>query len=91
MAKFDDLNAAVTALTAQVASTETVEGSAIALINGFSAAIAKAVTDALTADNAADQGSIDAAMSAISATTARFAASGSALGNAVTANTPAAP
>jgi len=91
MADFNTLNAAISALTAQVAETETVEASAVALINGFSAEVTKAVTDALTADNAADQGSIDAANQAIATVTARFAAAGSTLGAAVSANTPAAP
>ncbi len=85
------LNAAIATLTSQVAATETVEASASALILGFSSAIAKAVTDALTEDNAADQGSIDAAMQAIADTTTRFQQSAGALGDAVTAGTPAAP
>ena len=44
----------ITALTAQVTATTTVEGSATALLNGFAAAISTAVTAALTADAAAN-------------------------------------
>ena len=64
------LNAAVAALTTQVAKTEGTEASAKALITGFSVAITKAVTDALTADEAATQTSIDAANAAIATVTA---------------------
>lgn len=85
-ADYSSLNQAVTQLTNQVGATEGVESSATALITGFSAQITKAVTDALTADNAADQGSIDAANAAIAAVTERFNASAAALGAAVTAN-----
>lgn len=81
-----NLDAALAALTAQVAETEGVEASAVALINGFAAAVTAAVTAALTADNAATQTSIDAATAAIEATRARFAASEDALGAAVAAN-----
>lgn len=87
-ANFASLDAAVAALTTQVQSTETVEASAVALINGFAVAVTKAVSDALTADNAADETSIAAASAAIEATRARFAASGDALGAAVVAGTP---
>lgn len=89
-ADFAALDAAVSALTTQVQSTETVEASAVALINGFASAVTKAVSDALTADNAADAASISAATAAIEATRARFANSGDALGAAVVANTPSA-
>jgi hypothetical protein len=85
------LNAAIAALTTQVANTETVEASAVALFAGFSAQIQQAVAAALTTDDAADQGSIDAANQAISAVTARFQTSAAALGTAISANTPAAP
>ncbi len=85
------LNAAVAALTTQVAKTEGTEASAKALITGFSVAITKAVTDALTADNAADQASIDAANAAIATVTARFQASADDLGAAVAANNKTPP
>ena len=90
MADLTALNAAVAALTTQVESTETVEGSAETLIAGFAAETTKAVTAALTANDAADQTSIDAANAAIAQVTSRFQASASKLGDAITANTPAA-
>ena len=86
---FTALNNAITALTAQVTATEGVEDSAVALIAGFASAVTKAVSDALTADDAADQGSIAVANQAIADVAARFKASGDKLGAAVTANTPA--
>ncbi len=81
-----ELNNTIAALTAQVEKTEGTEDSATALIAGFSAAITKAVTDALVADDAADQGSVDAAKIAIDSVTARFSASSDKLGAAVAAN-----
>jgi hypothetical protein len=80
------LNATITALTAEVARTEGTEDSAGKLISGFSASVAKAVTDALAADDAADQGSIDAANQAIADVTARFVAADDKLGAAIAAN-----
>ncbi len=74
----------LSALTAQVAETEGIEASAVALIQGFSTKIQEAVAAALAADDAADQGSIDAANAAIAEVTARFKASAGALGAAVT-------
>jgi hypothetical protein len=91
MTDFSSLNAAITALTAQVQATETTEAGAVTLINGFSQAITKAVADALQADDAADTGSIQAANEAIAAVTTRFSSSGQALGDAVLANTPGQP
>jgi hypothetical protein len=88
---FTDLDAAVTELTAAVTENETVDASAIALINGFSDAVKTAVTEALEDDDAADEGSIQAAKDAIAAVTARMTASSAKLGAAVVANTPAAP
>lgn len=85
-ADFSGLQATITALQAQVEATKGVEASAKTLIEGFGAAVTKAVADALAADDAADQGSIDAAKAAIDATTAEFAASASALGSAIPAN-----
>lgn len=80
------LNATITALTAQVQKTEGTEESAGALIAGFSQAIQQAVAAALTADDAADNGSIEAANAAISEVTARFAAADDKLGAAIAAN-----
>lgn len=89
MADVTALNAAVAALTDQVAATETVEASAKAAFEGFGAQIQAAVSAALTADNAADQGSIDAANAAIAGVTARFVASAAALGAAIPSGTTA--
>ena len=86
MADFGKLATAIAALTAQVASTEGTEASAVALINGFSAQISAAVQAALTADNNADEATIAAAQTAIDEVTARFAASGNLLGAAVANN-----
>ncbi len=83
------LNATITALTAEVARTETTEDSAGKLITGFAAEISKAVSDALDADKAANTASIAAAQNAIDAVTARFVAADDKLGAAV-ASIPAA-
>jgi uncharacterized coiled-coil protein SlyX len=85
------LNAAITALTAEVARTEGTEDSAGKLITGFAAQLKQAVADALTADAAANQASIDAANSAIDAVTARFVAADDKLGAAVATVTPPPP
>jgi len=77
-------------VTAAIERAKTVQASATALINGFAAQAAAAVTAALTADDAADQGSIDAAVAAINQTAADLNASSDQLGAAITANTPAA-
>ncbi len=84
------LDTSIAALTAEVARTEGTEDSAGALIAGFSAAVTKAVTDALTADAAANAGSIKAAADAVAAVTARFAAADDKLGAAIAANNPPA-
>jgi hypothetical protein len=83
MANVAELNAAIAALTTQVASTEGTEASAEALIRGFAEQITAAVTAALTADNNADQASIDAANAAIAEVTARFATSAGKLATAI--------
>jgi len=88
---FTALNTAITALTTQATNTETVEGSATVVLQGFAAQVTTAVAAALAADDAADQGSIAAANTAIAAVTARFVASAGTLGNAIIVNTPAAP
>ena len=86
MVSFDNLNAGIAALAAQVAQTEGTESSAAVLIRGFGAAVTKAVADALTADAAANQGSIDAATAAINDTVGKFTASAADLGAAVAEN-----
>jgi hypothetical protein len=88
---FTALQAKIDALTAQVTQTTTVEGSAVALLNGFAAQIQEKVQAALDADDAADQGSIQAAAAAIDGVTQQFVASATALGTAVVANTPPVP
>lgn len=80
------LNSAIDALVAEAARTEGTEDSAGVLITGFSAAIAKAVSDALTADAAANEASIAAAQKAIDDVTARFIAADDRLGAAIAAN-----
>lgn len=72
-------------LTSAVTEAEGVEASVLAFIQGFSDKIAKAVADALAADDAADQGSVDAANAAIAGVTDRVKAVSSALAAAVTA------
>lgn len=85
------LKAAMDALAAEVTNTQGITASAIALIDGFAAAVTKAVTDALVDDNAADQNSVDAATAAIETTRGQFADERAKLGAAVAANSPAAP
>lgn len=81
-----NLGAAIAGLLTQVEATKTVQASATALITGFAAIVIQKVTEALTADNAADQGSIDAAAAAIQAAVAEVTSSTTALGDAVAAN-----
>ncbi len=87
---FSALQAKIDALTAQVTATKTVEASAKALIIGQGDATKAAVAAALAADDAADQGSITAASTAIDGVTQQFAASAADLGSAIPANTPPA-
>lgn len=84
-------NIDLSALTAAVEQAKTIEDSAVQLINGFAQRVADAVTAALAADDAADQGSIDAAVAAINEQASALTASSSTLADAVAANTPAAP
>lgn len=79
------LNASIAALTTEVARTETTEDGAGALIAGFSAAIATAVTQALQADSTVNAAAIAAANDAIAAVTARFVAADDKLGAAIAA------
>ena len=60
--------------------------SAVTLINGFAAIVTQKFTEALAADNAADQGSIDAATAAIAAATAEMTGSTGELEAALLAN-----
>lgn len=85
------LNKSIEDLTTEVTRTEGTEESAGTLISGFSAAITKAVTDALTTDAAANDASIAAANKAIADVTARFVAADDKLGAAVAANSGGTP
>jgi len=85
------LNAAVQAAADEATRTEGTEASAGVIIASIGAQITKAVTDALTADAAANQASIDAATSAIQTVVARYAAADDKLGAAIAANNPTPP
>lgn len=80
------LNKAISDAADQATRTEGTEASAGVIIAAIGAQIAKAVTDALTADAAANQGSIDAASLAIKTVIGRFSAADDALGAAIAAN-----
>jgi len=80
------LNAAVADLTSQVTASVGTEASAKTLIEGFAAIVTQKVQEALTADNAADQASIDAATQAIADAKAALLASSGDLAAAVAAN-----
>lgn len=75
-------------ILAAVEKAKTVQASAIALINGFKDKVIAAVTAALEADDAADQGSVDTAVAAINAAASDLNTSSDALGAAVVAGTP---
>ncbi len=72
-------------LKAQVESTETVEASALALINGITARIESAVSTAIAG------GATAAQLAPITDEVTALKASSDALSAAITANTPAAP
>lgn len=86
MADFQNLQDAVTDLLAQVDATKGVQQSAVTLINGFAELVTAKVTEALTADNAADDKSIAAATAAIAGAKAEMLTSTTSLGDAVAAN-----
>lgn len=88
---FSSLTASIVDLQSKVTAATTTDAGATAFINGSAAQMKKAVTDALTADDAADQGSIQVATAAIDAVAQAQLASSKALGDAIVANTPAAP
>lgn len=81
-----DLTPEVEALRAAVARTKGVHDSTIAFITGVGQRILAAVTTALEADDAADEGSIAAARTAVSAELAELNTSADALAAAVAAN-----
>lgn len=86
MVNTTELQKAIDTAAAQATKTEGTEESAGVIIAAIGAQIQKAVADALTADDAADQGSVDAATAAINQVIARFAAADDKLGAAIAAN-----
>ena len=78
------LNQSVTDLTAEVAQDETVEASAVTLINGFAAAISAA----LASDATVNQAALSAVQTAITTVTGRFVAARTPLAAAIVNNTP---
>jgi hypothetical protein len=83
---FSNLDAAVAELLAQVQQTKGVQESAVTLINGFATLVEDKVRQALEDDDAADAGSIEAAVAAINTAKSDMLASTTALGDAVAAN-----
>ncbi len=79
------LDTEIAALTAQVATDTTVEGSALTLINGFNAKLAAAVAAA------AANGATPAQLAELTALGSSVAASNTALAAAVAANTITPP
>lgn len=77
-------------LEAAVTEAEGVQASVVAFIEGFAAKIQTAVSEALAADDAADQGSVDAANAAVASVTDRVKAVAAGLSAAINTNpTPA--
>lgn len=88
----------LTALTAEVADTEGIEQSAIAVINGFAAEIKDAVAKAIAADGFANDATNQTVQASIDAVVARFKNASASLATAITAvptgdpaSTPAVP
>ncbi len=79
------LDQAISDLTAAVTKETTVEASAVVLLNGIPALIAKAVADATAA------GATPTELASLNALGVAIAASSAPLAAAVTANTPPAP
>ena len=73
----------LSSLIAAVDKSVGVKASAVALINGIAGKISEAVAAALAADDAADQGSIDAANAAIAAEVSRLTGSADELAAAI--------
>lgn len=90
-ANFTNLQAEIANLLTAVTETETVGDAAIALIINSLATAQAMVVAALEADKAANQESIDAAVTAFAAARTQLIAEKDKIGAAVTANTPAAP
>ncbi len=85
------VDAAVAALTTEVANTESVDTSVEAFIAGFAAQIQTAVAAAVDATTKGDQTVLDAAAKAVSDVTARFTAASTTLGQAIVTTPPAPP
>lgn len=89
-----NVNVDLTAHLAAVTRATSLAAGAIGLIQSIGPLITAAVTEALSADDAADQGSVDAAVAAIQTTindhTSALQASSDQLEAAITANTPPA-
>lgn len=81
----NQLDVDIAALTAQVTADQTVEASAITLLNAIPAMIASAVAAATAA------GATPAELDAVTALSAALQTNSAALAAAVTANTPVAP
>lgn len=90
-ADYTALTQRITDMTAEVTRLETTEAGVETLITTLIQEGKDAVAKALTADNAADQGSIDAANAALDQVAARFIAVDDKLGAAIVAGTPPAP
>lgn len=86
MATFTDLQKSVDDLAVQVQATKGVQASAVAAFQKFGDIVIAKVTEALTADNAADDASIAAATAAIKAAVTEVTDSTNALGAAIVAN-----
>lgn len=84
-------NLDLSGVIAEVERAKGIQASAVALINGIGAKIAAAVTAALQADDAADQGSVDAAVAAVNEVVAGLKSSSDELGAAVAANSDQPP
>lgn len=89
MADFTTLKQKLTDLTSTVNSAVTVEGSAVALINGQADASKAAIAKALADNDAVDQAMIDQINGAVDSVRDSMVSSSSALATAVTNNTPA--
>lgn len=74
------------ALVAEVTKAKGVTASVVTFIQGIGDTIAAKVKEALDADDAADQGSVDAANAAIASAVADLVANNAALANAIVAN-----
>lgn len=87
---FEQLSAATAKMAEEVAKSRTLAGGVATLIDTLKANTNAAVAKALAEDDAADQGSIDAATAAIDASFAEAVAANEVLAKALTDNTPAA-